>query len=185
MKVNFYKRFKSILILMLIVQSSSILNAQNLKISDFVLFGKDATYIGPGCSLHRNPPANIKGGSVGSNTLIQTNTNTTITGNIYSGGTVQLDNNNTIDGNITAANWQAKKNTILLIGKQANISGNIDVNGNIVIGSGLVSGQVTHPAPTTYSGPTPKGGNITGTPTLPVLPAMPDITNFPAAEQQI
>ena len=149
-------------------------NAQQLKISDFVLFGGKA-------GVEISSSTNIQGGAIGSDTIVKTTGNSTLNTNIYSGGTVQLNNSNIVTGKITAANSKALTGTILSVGSSANIGGNIDINGNIVIGGGIVSGKVTHPAGTTYNGPIPVGGNIIGIPTLPVLPVMPTITIFPSA----
>jgi hypothetical protein len=175
--------YECALVLILIFQIPTISNSQNLKISDFALFSGSGTNIGTSCYFFKHSSPEIKGGSVGSNSFVKTSTNTTINGNIYSGGIIQLANSNSISGNITSANSQSLKNFIISAGWNTTISGNIDVNGNTKITSGKVNGKVTHPSGTYYLGPTPGGGNITGTPNLPVLPAMPDITSFPAAGQ--
>ncbi|GAG80369.1 unnamed protein product, partial [marine sediment metagenome] len=60
------------------------------------------------------------------------------------------------------------------------ITGNIDANGDIN-SSGTITGTVTHPIGTTYSGTVPGGGEIIGTPNIPVLPSLPAPTVFPAA----
>ena len=163
-----------LIILFLIFQAPSFLIGQNLKISDFVLFGTNGVQLGAS--------SNIKSGAIGSNSSVQTGSSSvSINGNIYSGGKVLLGSSNSITGNITAANSSAVSGAVLSVGSSATINGNIDVNGNITFGSsGKVSGIVTHPAGTTYTGPVPGGGNITGVPNLPVLPTMPSITTFPA-----
>ncbi|HUZ57899.1 MAG TPA: hypothetical protein VMU83_03885, partial [Hanamia sp.] len=173
--------YKWTFLLILIFQLPTISKGQSLKISDFVLFGGSGTNIGTGCSFFRHSSPDIQGGSVGGNSFVKTSTNATINGNIYSGGFIQLANNNSISGNITSANSQSLKSWIISGGNNTSISGNIDVNGNTKINSGKVNGIVTHPSGTYYLGPTPGGGNITGTPNLPILPALPDITNFPTA----
>ncbi|MES1214111.1 MAG: hypothetical protein ABUT20_01235, partial [Bacteroidota bacterium] len=165
------------------------MSQQQLKISDFAVFGGNGNCPGgpgqtpcnsPGCSVMIGSGSLINGGSVGSYRLVTTSGTVKITGNIYSGGTVSLDKTNTITGKISAANSQNLTTTILSVGTNSILGGNIDVKGNIVIGSGsTVSGIVTHTTPTNYSGPTP-GGNVVGTPTLPVMPLMPPITSFPA-----
>jgi hypothetical protein len=93
--------------------------AQQLKVSDFVLFGGSA-------GVEITSSTNIQGGSIGSFTLVKTTGNSTLNTNIYSGGTVQLSNSNVVSGKITAANSQ-------------NIIGNIlsrRAIGNIKCGSG-------------------------------------------------
>ncbi|MFM2326370.1 MAG: hypothetical protein RIR31_572, partial [Bacteroidota bacterium] len=155
-------------------------------ISNFVIFGGTSSVLpgqtapsSPGYAVQLGSSSNIQGGAVGSYKLIKSTGSSTINANVYSGGIIQLANSNIVSGKLSAANSASQSGTILSVGSSTNISGNIDVKGNIVIGGGTVSGKVTHPAGTTYSGPAPAGGNITGTPTLAVLPAMPAITNFP------
>ena len=148
-------------------------NGQQLKISDFVLFGS--------ASVNISPAANIQGGSIGSFSFIKTSGKATLNTNIYSGERIQLSNNNTVSGRITAANPFGLRVTALSIGSSAKIGGNIDVNGNIRIGSGTVSGIATHPPGTTYYGPVPGGGNITAEPSLPKFPALPQPTEFSLA----
>ena len=123
----------------------------------------------------------LSGGSVGAYTFVQTTGNATINSNIYSNGWVSITNSNVISGRITAANSNNLYDPVLTIGSSTNVGGNIDVNGNIVIGGGIVSGAVTHPLGTTYSGPVPGGGEFIDTPSIPTLPFLPVITNFPDA----
>src|SRR5437868_6322637 len=146
-------------LLLLILWPAKLL-AQQIKVSDFALFGGTA-------GVEISSSTSIQGGSIGSFTNVKTTGSSTLNANIYSGGTIQLNNKIVVTGKITAANSKALTGTILSVGSSANIGGNIDVNGNIVIGGGTVSGKVTHPAGTSYSGPAPAGGNITGTPVLP------------------
>ncbi|MBC7829571.1 MAG: S8 family serine peptidase, partial [Chitinophagaceae bacterium] len=156
---------------------SSDLTAQQLKITDFVVFARGSVQFGSSSF--------INGGSIGSYRHVETSGSIHIKGNIYSGGTVELANKNTITGRITASNSFRSTNNILSVGSGASLDGNIDILGNIKINSGTVSGKVTHPVGTIYSGPTPLGGNIIGNPMLPVLPQMPAIRNFPAAGNTI
>ncbi|HSN62180.1 MAG TPA: polymer-forming cytoskeletal protein, partial [Ferruginibacter sp.] len=160
-------------------------NAQQLRITDFVLFGGtnsilpgQAACSSPGYAVQLGTSSKIVGGAIGSYKLVKSTGTATVNANIYSGGTVILANNNTVTGNITAANVTAQTGTILSAGSNANIGGNIDVKGNIVIGGGNVSGIVTHPPGTTYTGPAIGLRNVIGTPSLPALPQMPAITSF-------
>ena len=171
--INQIYRWLIVFFLLLIVHPCTLF-AQQLKVSDFVLFGGST-------SVEISSSTNIQGGSIASFTLVKTTGNSTLNASIYSGGSVLLNNSNIVTGKITAANSKGATGSILSIGSSANIGGNIDVNGNIIIGGGTVSGKVTHPAGTTYSGPLPAGGSITGPPTLPVFPVMLTITNFPLA----
>jgi hypothetical protein len=161
---------------------TSMLQAQQTSMSDFVIFG-GAKSSGqtqppaPGYAVQLGSSSLVQGGAVGSYGLVKSTGNLTVNGHIFSGGTIQLSNNNVITGRIAAANNPIVSGTILSVGSSANIGGNIDVNGNIVIGGGKVSGTVTHPSGTTYTGPFPRA-NIIGAPALPVLPKMPVITGF-------
>ncbi len=92
--------------------------AQQLKISDFVLFGAST-------GVEITSSTNIQGGSIGSFTLVRTTGNSTLNTNIYSGGTVQLSNSNVVSGKITAANSQNAIGNILSVGSSANIMVNL------------------------------------------------------------
>ena len=63
------------------------------------------------------------------------------------------------------------------------------MNGNILISkynNSIVDGKVTHPAGTFYNGPLPTGGEVTGTPQIPILPPNAPITKFkPAGKTDI
>ena len=161
--------------------------AQQLPVSNFVLFGGfnqisgQATPPAPGRGVQLNTGSSAQNGAIGSYTLVKLVGNGTSGGNIHSGGKVEFGNNSTAGGIVTAANTGGLSGTIFQTGSGAILSGNIDVNGNIVVTGGTVSGKVTQPAGSTYTGPTPAGGRVMGTPSLPVLPAMPDITPFPNA----
>ncbi len=161
------------------------LNAQQLKITDFVLFGGQDN-ISNNCS---NPPSpgygvtfassvNITNGRIGSYKLITSAGNANFNSTLNSGGTINLANGNKVSGDITAQNKYNATGNILKMGSNAYVGANIDVNGNIYISSGTVAGDVTHPLGTTYSGPTPGGSELKKAPTFPVLPQMPSITNF-------
>src|SRR5664279_2977190 len=175
--------------LLLTVLLPRVSDAQQLKITDFALFGGVGPCptgpgliipSSPGCGVYIGLNCDILGGSVGSFSTVLANNNANIAANIFSGGVVQLANTDTVTGRITAANGSASTGTIFLAGTNSLLKGNIDVNGKIVIGSGVVSGKVTHTATSTYSGPTPAGGNSTVLAALPTLPVMPPITTFPA-----
>ena len=112
--------------------------------------------------------------------LVKTTGKVSFTANVFSRGTISLSNTNLVTGKIAALNIPKTFSTVLSVGNSADLRGDIDVNGKIVVGGGTVLGKVTHPTGTTYTGPTPAGGNITGTPTLPVFPALPPVINFPS-----
>ena len=107
---------------LLVVLYPGTLNAQQLKITDFVLFGGNGTCsVAPSqrshdshnCAVQIASSSNIQGGSVGSYTLVKSTGNVTIHSNIYSGGTIQLSNRNVVTGKISAANSQSKTGAIL------------------------------------------------------------------------
>ncbi|MBK5270850.1 MAG: hypothetical protein JJE22_07535, partial [Bacteroidia bacterium] len=149
----------------------NILYAQQTKISDYVIFGGTK-------SVQLGSSNDIQGGFIGSYNLVQSTGSLTIGGSVFSGGSINLTNSNTVTGRLTAA---TNSGIAISVGSNANIGGNIDANGNIVVGGGSVSGIVTHPNGTTYSGPNPAGGNILGTPNIPILPNLPTLSVFPAA----
>ncbi len=188
---NYLRCLAALFLFGLLPQLSS---GQQLKISDFVLFGglgscppawSPNAPPAPGCAVLLASSTTVNGGSVGSYTLVTTIGNSAISGNIFSGGAVFLANKTNVGGRITAANSAGLKSTIFQAGSNSLLGGNIDVNGNIQIasGSGSVTGRVTHPAGTSYSGPVPRGGNVIGSPSLPIMPVAPPITSFPAAGQ--
>ena len=164
-------------------------NAQQLKISDFALFGGNAscpigpgqrTPSAPGCGVIIGNGSKILGGSIGSYSFIQGYNNISVAGNINCGGTINFSNYDTVAGKITAANSLSLSGKILQAGTNTLFRSNVDVNGNIQIGSGVVSGKITHPSGSTYSGPIPTGGIVSPLAALPILPVMPPITTFPA-----
>jgi len=166
---------------------TSISSAQ-LSLRDLVIIGGDGSCPnGPnqtppsGCGVFISSSAIVRSGSVSSYSFIKTNSDVIINGNIHSGGRADLGNNNNIGGIITVANSSSQSGSALLIGNNAILNGNIDVAGNINIGSSQVNGKVTHPSGTTYTGPVPKGGEVIDNPSIPALPQMPAITNFPSA----
>lgn len=179
---------KTLFCLLSIFLGMSSLRAQQVTlISDYVIFGGTATALpgqtapaAPGYAVQLSSSTNVQGGVIGSNKLIKTTGSSVMNASLYSNGTIVLANSNTVTGKIAAGNTPAVGGTILSAGSNAAIGGNIDVKGNIVIGNnGTVSGIVTHPSGTTYSGPAPQA-NITGAPSIPLMPALPGIANFSA-----
>lgn len=159
--------------------TTSILNAQTTRISDYVIFGgSPANSAQPSCGVQLGSSTTITGGSIGSYAQVSSTGNASFSSNLFSGGSITLANSNTISGRIAAG---ISSSYPLNIGSNTNVGGNIDVNGNTRIAGGIVNGKVTHPKGTTYTGPVPKGGEYLAAPSLPVLPAMPAILNFPAA----
>ena len=73
--------FKLLLLLLVIFEIPAVSSGQNLKISDFVLFGKNVQF---------GTSSSIYGGSIGEKTKVSSSGILTATGIIYSGGTVVL-----------------------------------------------------------------------------------------------
>ena len=185
---NFLRSIFILTVILISVSQES--KSQQLFIEDFVIFGGDASCPAgpgqtppaiPGCGSVVGVGSRVLSGNVGSYKLVHTNGDVQIAGNIHSGGTVVLGNNNICSGLITANNSANLGGTIMQTGAGMTLGGDIDVKGNIIIGGGTVSGKVTHPAGSSYSGPVPGGGEVIGTPSLPIMPDMPPITIFPAA----
>ena len=187
-------RILSVIMVCLCISTSLFAQQPVTTISDYVIFGGTNGVLAgqkapaaPGYGVQIGSSTSIQGGFIGSYKLVQSTGNAaigtnTLPSNIYSGGSVVLANNNVVQGNITAANAYIPQlpagTAIFSAGTGETLSGNIDVNGNIVVGGGTVSGIVTNPTGTTY-----KLGGVTianpkGTPTLPVLPQMPAITDY-------
>ena len=161
-------------------------NAQQLKISDFVLFGGQSTTSATGITTPASPgfavniasSATITNGRIGSNNLIRSTGNSTLSCSLNSGGTLNLANGTKVNGSITAQNQNNATGNILQMGSNAYVQNNIDVNGSIYISSGTVGGNVTHPLGTSYLGPKPGGAEYKKTPTIPTLPKFPAITSY-------
>jgi len=157
---------------------------QQLKVSDFVIFGGAGVQIGSSNT--------INGASVGSYTLVQSTGNAAINSNINSGGKISLANSNVagvVGGKITAANSNSLAGTILSVGSSATIKGNAYVNGNVVIGGGSGPDTVYLPLGKTYIGPR-IADTVFGPPALPILPASPllpvtDLTGYPTVTTNI
>ncbi len=180
------RKFISVLALLLMAGIHS--NAQQTTFRDFVLFGGQSgcpasgqtVPASPGCAVQIGSSTTVTSGAIGSFNLIKT-TGTASLKSLYSDGKIQLTNSNTVDGDISVANSQNAGGTILSIGSGGRINGNINVKGNTVNSGSTISGSVTHPGGTSYTGPNPAGGNITGTPTLKIMPVLPPVLTFPAA----
>ena len=183
---------KSLVAVLLIFMTAS-LHAQQTSIQDYVIFGGNVNCKNSGISNNGNNEcmviignkSKIKSGAIGSYQFIKTTGEVNIGGNLVSGGIINLADKNTIGGRISASNSFSFNGQALQTGSNGNLIGNIDVNGNIFVGGGSkVNGKVTHPERTMYKGPVPTGGNVTGSPTLALLPPMPEVTRFPNAGSQ-
>jgi hypothetical protein len=161
---------------------------QQTLITDYVIFGGQAICPGtgqssplaPGCGVNIGSSTTIQQGFIGSYQKVVSTGNSTINSSIFSGGIVELVNSNVVSGRITAANKDSITGNAVSTGSSLTLGGDLDAYGNVLIGGGSVAGKVTLGGNRTYNGPTPALGLFYGTPSLPVLPAMPAITTFQA-----
>ncbi len=158
-------------------------SSQSKTLAGYVLFASDESQSSSDCGIFLGSSNTITG-DIGSTQKISAGKTLNIDGSIHSGGTIYFSSNNKIKGNVTAANRERSGSAAVSMGTGSFLSGNLDANGNIVIRGGEVPGKVTHPQGTTYEGPKPGVGDVIGTPQLPELPALPPITDFPAAGKQ-
>ncbi|MFM7080316.1 MAG: hypothetical protein ACKOYC_11075, partial [Bacteroidota bacterium] len=182
----------SLIIMAFFVCFSATINkseAQNLQITDFVLFAGDGTNPqglavppAPGYGVSIGTSNTVSGGNIGSRVLVKTSGN--ITGNVRSGQRVEFSNSIVMNGSIFAANSNASTGTTVLTGSSLSLTGSILANGNISVGGGSISGSVTKPSNFTYTGPTPTGGVINAVPVIPALPSLPTPTIIPPAGTQ-
>ncbi len=169
-----------IIYIVLLICTAQNLTAQNLKITDFAIWGGGAIpnpyNSAQGVFINNN--ANIQG-NIGSNHLININNNFNLTGNIYSGNRVIFADFAKITGNIFANKIGSSPSPTISGNNSDTITGNLIANGKISLLSGKIIGQVAVPAPanTNYTGPVPSGGVVT-TFTLPTMPIMPTNTPF-------
>ncbi|HVG16382.1 MAG TPA: MBG domain-containing protein [Chitinophagaceae bacterium] len=167
----------STLLLLLITQ---LLSAQNVKLSDFAIWGGGASPnpYNSAQGVFINNAANIQG-NIGSNHLVDIKNNLVLQGNIYSSNRVLIGNTATITGNVFANRMGTSITPAISSGNNLAFTGNLTANGRITLGNGKVTGKVAVPAPanTNYTGPVPTGGVGTSV-TLPVLPTMPNNAAF-------
>jgi hypothetical protein len=155
-----------IFFLVLISVSPFVSKAQNLKTTDFVLYGK---------KVQMASTTTIVKGSVGALSLIQTNGGTSFGGSLYSDSAIVLNNGNTVNGVIKANNSRVASITTGLpinIGSSATLKDSVVGKGNITIQAGTVK-QVFLPTGATYSGPNPTLGKVQVAANLLKLPVMP------------
>ncbi|MFM7726599.1 MAG: hypothetical protein ACKO7B_07850, partial [Flavobacteriales bacterium] len=86
------------------------LKAQTTSIYDYVVYGGQSGATGvtappaPGFGVVLSSSTTMQSGNIGSQTLIQTNGNSTLGCNLFSGGKISLNNSNVVSGRITTAN---------------------------------------------------------------------------------
>jgi hypothetical protein len=170
-------------------------SAQNLPLSDFVIYANSDTasqgfYNGSdnGVEIHSN--SKILSGRVGSYYPYKNNRPCKYIWQHPCGGIITLASGNVVQGNITSsANNCSNKDNAFTAFSGFSLKGNLDINGNIFISkydNSKVDGKVTHPSGTYYNGPLPSGGEVKGTPAIPTLPPNAPITKFePAGKTDI
>src|SRR4249919_539260 len=100
------------------------LHAQQLKITDFVLFGGQnatggnivTTPIAPGFAVQIGSSASITNGRIGSYNLIKSTGGATLGSSLNSGGTIYLSSSNKVTGSITVQNKNSASGNVLQMG---------------------------------------------------------------------
>ncbi len=162
MRIQGSKRLLFVISCLLLLNAA--LQAQQLNIRDFVLFGKDAVQFGSSNSTI--------GGRIGTGGIVRSSGTGTFNSNMHSNGTIDLTNSSSVKGSITAANAENSSATVIRLRSNAFVDGNISSEGNIVINSGSVSGTITTSG--TYVGPNPSPGAVYSF-TQPSLPTLPQL----------
>ena len=112
---------KKIIVVLLTAVLPMLVNAQKLKITDFVLFGGSSNCVN--CVVQIGASTEIKKGDIGSYSLIKSGTNIVLGGNIHSGGKIQLGNNIEFKGNLTVANTGNFLGNTIEIGNKFSLKG--------------------------------------------------------------
>src|SRR5437868_9125595 len=149
----FKKNCPGILFLFVISVAPFFSKAQNLKTTDFVLYGR---------KVQMTSSCNVVKGSVGALSLIQTTGGVSFGGSLYSDSAIILDKNNTVTGVTKANNSRVSSittGTPISIGQAASLKDSVVAKGNIYIKNGSVK-QVFLPTGATYSGPAPTLGKV-------------------------
>ncbi|HEU5166173.1 MAG TPA: S8/S53 family peptidase [Chitinophagaceae bacterium] len=146
--------------------------------------GTGTSLIGSSITINGVSPNGFKG-AVGGVNLVQTTGSAVLKSHIYSWDKVIITNKNTIEGNIAAGNSSGSTGTVVSIGSNVNLTGDIHSLGNIVYAGGTFIGSVHVSGGTYLGGPTPISSDnnpqIPPQPTLPVpknLSGYSSTTNF-------
>ena len=117
--------------------------AQNLKTTDFVMYGK---------KVQMTSSCSVVKGSVGALSLIQTTGGVSFGGSLYSDSAIILEKNNTVTGVTKANNSRVSSittGTPISIAQGASLKDSVDAKGNSYIKGGTVK-QVYMTTGTTY-----------------------------------
>src|SRR6478736_5746140 len=129
--------YYAILLSLFVLLAGTHSSAQNLPLSDFVIYANSDTasqgfYNGPGNGVEIHSNSKILSGRVGSYYPIKTTGPVSIYGSIHGGGIITLASGNMVHGNITSsANNCSNKDNAFTAFSGFSLKGNLDINGNI------------------------------------------------------
>src|SRR4029078_12002365 len=161
---GFQKNLFGFLFLVLISVAPFFSNAQNLKTTDFIMYGK---------KVQIATSSSVSAGAVGAKSLLLTTGNVTFGGGLFSDSAIVLNNNNTVNGLVKANNsgGSLTTGTAISTGSSAVLKDSVVAKGGINIKGGSVKVAVL-PTTSTYSGPNPFVKTDVSS-LLPVMPSMP------------
>src|SRR5215831_10000001 len=140
-KLALRKNQQVILFILLACSAPFLSQAQNLKTTDFILYGK---------RVQIASSSNIIKGSVGALSYIQTSGTVSFGGGLYSDSAIILNNSNTVSGVVKANNSRVASittGTPISVGSNTILSDSVVAKGNIIIKNGSVK-QVFQPSGT-------------------------------------
>src|SRR3954466_2525032 len=166
-KPVFKKDLLRVVFLLIVTSAPFSSQSQNLKTTDFVLYGK---------RVQIASSSSINNGAVGALSYVQTSGTVNFGGSVYSDSAIIFNNSNTVNG-VLKANYSRvsliTSGTAISIGSNALLKDSVVAKGNVSIGGGSVK-QVFQSSGTTYSGPAPALGRVVNNSlVLPVFPSMP------------
>src|SRR6476659_2143725 len=162
---GFPKNLFSTLFVVLISVAPFFSKAQNLKTTDFIMYGKN---------VQISTSSSVLAGAVGAKSLILTTGNVTFGGGLFSDSAIVLNNNNTVNGLVKANNsgGSLTTGTAISTGSSAVLKDSVVARGGINIKGGTIKIAVL-PSASTYVGPNPFVQKPDVSPYLPVMPPMP------------
>ena len=156
-----------ILFIALISVAPFVSQAQNLKTTDFIMYG-NKVQIATSSSVLAGAV-----GAKGAKSLILTTGNVTFGGGLFSDSAIVLNNNNTVNGVVKAKNGVAPVSvTAISTGSSAILKDSVVARGGINIKSGTVKLTLL-PTTSPYVGPIAAVRKDDVSPWLPVMPPMP------------
>ncbi len=130
--MNSSSRLLNIICTALVICSVQVVAAQNLKLTDFAIWGGGAspTPYNSAQGVFISNTANIQG-DIGSNHFVDIKNNFTLTGNIYSGNRVIFADLAKITGNIFANRLGTTLSPTISGNNRDTITGNLTANGKL------------------------------------------------------